>query len=241
MFSDQDKKKLQSLKTSLLQYYNKKMNELGDPKVTSLFYDNCIITGGCIASLFHYEAPNDIDLYSKDIKSIKIISDLLTQIGTSIVKEVKSYDTDDILTNPLGTRKLITNNAITLTNNVQFITIGAADECRKNFDFIHCMPWYDLKTQKLYISESQFDSIKEKKLVPNMEYMRGRKLKETRISKYVTRGWKTTWEHSPTTSIESLTSIPMTWGIDSKASGMGFPGVVAQEMTALYPNTTVLK
>lgn len=237
MFTDAEVKRLQSLKTSLLQYYNKKMNELADPKITSLFYDNCIITGGCIASLYHYEPPNDIDLYAKDTKAIKIISALLTEIGT-VIKEVKSYPDDTVVDDK---RKLVTANAITLKNDVQFITLASADIARKTFDFIHCMPWFDIKTQKLYISEAQLAAIREKKLIPNMPHMTGRQPKEARVTKYVTRGWKTTWQVSPSTLTESLTSTSMTLGLGWKDDGMEFPGLVAQEMTALFPQTVALK
>lgn len=232
MFTDSDKKSLISLRTCVLQFYSKKLSELNDPKLTSLFFDNCIITGGCISSLYHGENVKDIDIYAKDPKQIKIISDFLLEVGIWIA-DTSHYNLDDTPTTPL-----ITKNAITLKNKIQFITLSAADEARKKFDFIHCMPWIDIKSQKLYISEAQFDAIKSKQIILN----KGGELPQPhRVKKYVEKGWKTTWETSQTTSIASATSIPMTWATDSKALGTGFLGVVAQEMTALYPNTMVLK
>jgi hypothetical protein len=71
---------------------------------------------------------------------------------------------------------------------VQFIYLGTADVCRSKFDFVHCMPWYDLNTQKLHISEAQFNSIKTKTLVYNLA---GESIKEQRVKKYVDKGWKT--------------------------------------------------
>jgi len=221
MFTDQEKTELLQLKSKILQHYNKKMNELKDTLLTSVFYENCIITGGCISSLYFGEEVNDIDMYAKSPKQIKIIKDLITQIGEHI-KEVKGYS----LTDP--SNKLITKNAITLKNDVQFITLGAADECRSKFDFIHCMPWFDIKTQKLYISESQFTSIKTRTLYHNGH---GEKLKEYRLQKYLGKGWKSSWELKQTTSNVLDTNTLMTLVTGSAGNGTVSLGLDPSAMT----------
>lgn len=231
MFTDQDKTELLQLKSRILQYYNKKMNELKDNLLTSVLYDNCIITGGCISSLYFGEKVNDIDLYAKDSKKLATVEKLIIEIGEHI-KEVKGYSLSD------PSDKLITKNAITLKNDVQFITLGPADECRNQFDFIHCMPWFDIKTQKLYISESQFNSIKTRTLYHNGH---GEKMKEYRVQKYLDRGWKASWEHKQTTSTVLATSTPTTSATAWAALGMGSLGLDPSAMTDSFRQIVGLK
>jgi hypothetical protein len=183
-FSQSDKTSILRLKSSIASYYNLQMKKISDRQLESLFYDNCIITGGCIASLFHGELVNDIDVYAKTSNNVRIIKDHIILSGNNI-KSTKGYPAD-ILDAP--SRPLVTDNAVTLTNDVQFVYLGTADVCRANFDFVHCMPWYDIKTQKFHISEAQFNSIKTKTLVYNLA---GESIKEQRVKKYVDKGWKT--------------------------------------------------
>ena len=82
--------------------------------------------------------------------------------------------------------KLITAHATTFKNNVQVITMGAAD-MRKTFDYVHCMPWYDIQTNKLYISEYHYNVILEKRLVRNPECKTPPSAYRTH--KYTERGW----------------------------------------------------
>jgi hypothetical protein len=82
--------------------------------------------------------------------------------------------------------KVITARATTLKHSVQVITMETKEH-RKSFDFIHCMPWYDIKAGKYYISENQYRSIKEKKLIINPN---AKVVAKYRIAKYEDRGWK---------------------------------------------------
>lgn len=230
MFTDQDKTELLQLKSRVLQYYNKRMNELKDNLLTSVFYDSCIITGGCISSLYHGEEVNDIDLYAKDSKKLITVKKLIIDIGEHI-KEVKGYSLTDT------SNKLITENAITLKNDVQLIVLGPAEECRSKFDFVHCMPWFDIKTQKLYISESQFKSIKNKQLVPNIS---GESVKPYRLQKYLGKGWKS-WELKQTTSNVLDTSTLMTLVTASAGSGTVSLGLDPSAMTDSFRQTLGLK
>jgi hypothetical protein len=181
-FSQSDKTSILRLKSSIASYYNLQMKKIGDHQLGALLYDNCIITGGCIASLFHGENVNDIDVYAKTKKAMTSIKDYIIASGKNI-KSGSSYK----LNGDISTRPLVTENAVTLTNDVQFIYLGTADVCRANFDFVHCMPWYDIQTQKLYISEAQFTSIKNKRLVYNLT---GESIKDRRIQKYIAKGWQ---------------------------------------------------
>ena len=182
MFTDSDKTNLVTLRTAVLQLYSKKLSELNDPKLTSLFFNHCVISGGCISSMHWGEPIKDIDVYAKNIKDIKVISDFITDVSIYI-KSSEAYDFNDAL---VPNKLCITNNAITLKNDIQFITLADSETARKQFDFIHCMPWIDIKTQKLYISEAQFESIKLRNIVLNKK---GEPPKEYRIQKYVSKGW----------------------------------------------------
>lgn len=187
-FSSKDSTKILKLKSSIASYYNLQMKKLGNRKLESLFFDHCIITGGCIASLYHDEPVNDIDLYAKTVKSINEIQSFILADCQDLIASYDKYDID-----PNGNKvvtvkdaKMVTSNAVTLTNDIQFIHLGEAEDCRNKFDFIHCMPWYDIRTQKLYISESQFNAIKNKELLRNPK---GEELTDKRIQKYTKRGW----------------------------------------------------
>lgn len=183
-FNQSEIAKILKLKSSISSYYSLQMKKLGDTTLTSQFFSNCIITGGCISSLFHDEAVKDIDLYAKDSKHITKIKDLILEKPSNI-KEFGNYDLDNSTVVP--GQKAITDNAITLTNDVQFIILGSAEDCRNSFDFIHCLPWFDISAQKIHISRSQYDAIKNKHLIVNPKYTG--EVKQRRLEKYAKRGW----------------------------------------------------
>lgn len=179
-FSIQQKTKILSLKSAISSYYNLQMKKIGNRQLDNYFYEHGVITGGCISSLFHNEPVNDIDIYAKTAKEMTIIKDYIIDNGKDI-KSGSKYDLDSDVK-----QMWITDNAVTLTNDVQFIYLGTAEACRQKFDFIHCMPWFDIKTQRLHISEAQYASIESKTLVQNP----AGKLTERRTEKYNKRGWK---------------------------------------------------
>lgn len=191
-FTVAQKTKILSLKSAIASYYSLQMKKIGDRPLESFFHDECIITGGCIASLFHNEHVNDIDVYAKDARKMLHIKEYILGNGKNI-KSTKGYPPDAL---DIPTRPLVTDNAVTLTNDVQFVYLGSAEECRKKFDFIHCMPWFDIKTQKLYISEAQYLAIETKTLVLNIS---GEAVKDRRIQKYTDKGWKLKEVLSPST------------------------------------------
>ena len=177
-FTLAEKTKILKLKTNLSIVFNNKLKEIDDPHFSTLIRTNCIITGGAIASVYHNQKINDIDLYAKDnVISIK------DYIITQMPNHIKQYTSYDILQKNVPA---ITNNAVTLANDLQFIYIDKAEKCRSEFDFIHCMPWFDILTQKLYISPEQYSAIATMVLIPNP---RGQPAKFLRIDKYTQRGW----------------------------------------------------
>lgn len=185
-FTTTEKTKILRLKSELTAQFSVKMSAIDDNLFKAQVRENCIITGGAIASCFHGEKINDIDLYAKDRIYLDSIKEYILNHMTSHIKEMKSYDLV-----PQPKTRMITNNAVTLNGDLQFIYLGTADQCRLKFDFIHCMPWFDIKTQKLYISKNQYDSISAKRLFVNPF---GEPAKFRRMDKYIKRGW--TIEHA---------------------------------------------
>ena len=177
-FTLAEKTKILKLKTNLSLVFNNKLKEIDDTPFTRMIRTNCIITGGAISSVFHDQKINDIDLYAKD-NVISIKDYIITQMPNYI----KQYTSYDMLQKNVPA---ITENAVTFANDLQFIYIDKAEKCRAQFDFIHCMPWFDILTQKLYISPEQYSSIANKRLIPNPH---GQEVKFRRIDKYTLRGW----------------------------------------------------
>ena len=196
-FTVQQKTKILQLKSAIASYYSLQMKKIGNHQLDLYFYDHCVITGGCISSLFHNEPVNDIDVYAKTTKEMMGIKDYIISSGKDI-KNATRYELDSA--------PLVTENAVTLNNDVQFIYLGSAEVCRAKFDFIHCMPWFDIKTQKFHISEAQYAAIESKTLVMNIA---GESVKDHRIQKYISKGWKLK---------------------EAKV-----PGVIAQEIAAEFP------
>lgn len=218
-FTESDKTKILRLKSSIASYYNLQMKKIGDRHLESFFYDHCVISGGMIAALFHDEAVHDIDLYCKDKLMMQSIKDYIVNSGKNI-KSIESYelDSDGNKVSKGPSHPCVTDNAVTLTNDVQFIYIDTWPNAQSKFDFVHCMPYYDIGTQKLYISEAQYNAIKNKKLIPT-----GRaETKEKRIDKYVKRGWS-----APV----AATPIEFTW------NDTGQIGIIAQEIGQIVPGT----
>jgi hypothetical protein len=178
-----DEDKIHSIKLAIrIQLVNGRLPQL-DPDLNNWLYSNAILTGGAISSLFHGEQPKDWDLYLKGLNDVKIfLGHIMTEMNQNKVKEINPKYM--IETEVEG--KLITSHATTFQNDVQVITMGAAD-MRNTFDFVHCMPWYDIKEDKLYISEYQYSVIMDKKLVRNPDCKMPHNA--YRMQKYIERGW----------------------------------------------------
>jgi len=186
-FSRAEKTKILRLKSELTAPFSVNISAIPDSLFQTSVRENCIITGGAIASCFHSEKINDFDLYAKDQPSLNILKSYILVDMKSDIKEMKRYDIEDP-ENPIPQAQthMITNNAVTMRGDLQFVYLGTADQCRQKFDFIHCMPWFDIKTQKLYISRDQYDSIATKRLILNKS---SEQVKFRRVDKYTNRGW----------------------------------------------------
>lgn len=145
--------------------------------------DNMFISGGAIASLIQQASVNDWDIYFKDAASEATASTILEKYYRDNIKDVdpKYHDC-------LGKDgKMITANAITMEDGLQFITMTNGDpkDVRASFDYVHCMPYYDFNRDALYISEKQYDACINKKLIVNNQHV----VKPWREEKFLARGY----------------------------------------------------
>ena len=143
-----------------------------------------ILSGGSISSLYHGEKVKDYDFWCRDVLPIHDLAMLIKDEGKDII-------TDDMGANYAGvfegTGFIETPNAITLRNRMQFITLSDYERARKSFDYIHCLPFYDILNDQFHISMEQWKSIKNKKLVRQYLTLVP---SSHRAAKYRERGWK---------------------------------------------------
>lgn len=218
-FTESDKTKILRLKSSIASYYNLQMKKIGDKQLESYFFNDCVISGGMISSLFHEEAVNDIDVYAKEKQAMDIIKNHIL-LKDKNIQSFEQYSIDAVTGEKRFnniTQKAITDNAVTLTNDVQFIYMDIFSKAQASFDYVHCQPYYDIGSQKLYISEAQYLAIKHKQLIPTNAVA----IKPARQSKYEKRGWKT----------RSFHETPVSW---SAFNAIGF---IAQEIGELLPGS----
>ena len=149
---------------------------------------HCILSGGCFASLYRNEPVNDYDLWCTDVAGSNRIQEHLSRYNNLDVmgKEIKIKDVNPNYNDNFVDGKIVTANATTLKNKLQFITNVNFEDARNSFDYLHCTIFYDLSHDKLYMSRSQCDSLHNKTLIPNNTSM----IKEYRREKFINRGWK---------------------------------------------------
>jgi hypothetical protein len=183
MFTEQEIKHIKMVKSTIQEYINIiRTTEWWNGN----FANDMYLTGGAIASIIQDERPKDWDFYCKDIKTNDSLKHWLQTIGHDNIADV-----DEKYKEFQGQNgKMITANAITMDNDASFITmlVGKPKDVRKTFDYIHCLPYYDLSTDTLYISKLQYDCCKNKLLVVSNE----KSVKIYRESKFLERGYKPT-------------------------------------------------
>jgi len=185
-FQPKSIEKIQDAKLRITRIVSK---ALADPlmpdELVDLIKEHGIVTGGISASVFHNEFPNDYDIYFKNKEALREFARIMTSrnIVRTIVKDIDPrYHTTTQVSG-----KLVTTRATTLFNNLQIITMGTS-ELINDFDFIHCKPSLDLKTNTYYISPREYASIEHKRLVRNTTT--SQKIDNDRLKKFKDRGWK---------------------------------------------------
>lgn len=138
--------------------------------------NHAYLSGGCIGSLLRGEHPNDFDFYfPKDpfFPTARMWIENNRKIVASIEEayRMKGGNTDRFegMDKDYRNGPAITECAITLKNKYQLIIkhYGSPDEVRKTFDYVHCLPYYDIVEDKLYISKEQYDLNMKKRCVIN--------------------------------------------------------------------------
>lgn len=83
----------------------------------------------------------------------------------------------------------LSSNAITLTDGVQIVVrfYGQPEEIHKNYDFEHCINWYDYKENKLVLQQKALECI----LAKELKYQGSRYplCSIIRTRKFLKRGW----------------------------------------------------
>lgn len=160
---------------------------------------NCFVTGGSIVSLLLGETVNDYDIYfTKEHVALKVAfhyaegkaKEVTSDPGTVSIyvrssgiwlntnEELKPYEP-----------KCITGNAISLNDKVQLITkfVGTPDKISKNFDFVHCMCYYDPFGDNLVVPADAAVSMLTKELKYRGSLYPLASIIRTR--KFIKRGW----------------------------------------------------
>jgi hypothetical protein len=143
------------------------------------------VTGGCIGSFLRGEVPNDVDVFFKKSDAMEHVSNLIKG-SLDLMAHVK--DVDEKYGSSIIEGKLVTLNAITMNNGLQFITriTGSPVRVRSTFDYVHCMPYYSFEDRRLYISEEQYDCCVNKILKVNNET----NVTDKRKQKFILQGFK---------------------------------------------------
>jgi hypothetical protein len=155
------------------------------PVDTYPYFKESILTGGCFASLLLGEEVHDWDVYLKDFITSQALERFVMS-DTPTLNEVAGV-TPGYMTEVKVRGKLVTPNATTFKNGLQVITM-TGKEHRETFDFVHCMPYFDMATQQLFISRQQYDAIKTKTLIKNPNHLKN--LNPQRVDKFMERGWR---------------------------------------------------
>ena len=141
------------------------------------------VSGGCFASYLQGNLPKDIDIYFTDEVYAKPVVNLYTN-DSAYTNQVAVWDEKYREVRGTAGDMCITENAVTLKNRLQLITkhYGQPKDIRATFDFVHCMPYYDSRDGKLYISREQYNCCVNKCLMVNnrinLTYWREEKFKK---------------------------------------------------------------
>lgn len=172
------------LKHQIDKYLGIKLSKM-DASLAEMIHWNCVVSGGCFASFIKAEEPNDIDLWAKTAEGMSLLESKLKLL----YKESKIEDKTDQAQKYMDVfvdGKIVSSNAITMDNGLQFVTMNTYDDARKSFDYVHCLPYYDISTGKFYISKKQMQCLDDKILVVNNPLT----CTEKRKKKFIDRGWR---------------------------------------------------
>lgn len=145
--------------------------------------DSLFVTGGAIASLLQLDDPKDYDFYCTDSKLIRDFAQVLENDYNDLIADI-AEDYKQVFGK---NGKMITGNAVTMKDKNSFITLEfePGTSVRSTFDYVHCLPYYDIKSNKLFISKQQYDACVNKVLIVNNP----KSIKPYREHKFLERGY----------------------------------------------------
>ena len=151
-------------------------NHVTEPEIKRILLHSSYITGGCIPSMLMDEFVNDYDIYfytKEDAEKVK-----------KYFETAHTKNKDDKFH-----VKLITDNAINLSDKIQLITKfwGDPSFVTDEFDWQHIKSWYSCKEEKLYLTSDVYQLVVEKELIyTGSDYPLSSLM---RLKKYIKKGW----------------------------------------------------
>lgn len=190
-FSDKDKNEILEAKGRMFNVFVEAGN-LFSGSVSHFIQQHCILSGGAIQAIFNKDQVNDYDVYFDGDYEFDNVENMLlsdSYVEANIVShgEYKLFDSKTggyIKKFKILTVRNNPDNSPIKKPHIQFI-FGNYFKLREDFDYLHCLPYYVHKTQKLYISPEQFYCIKNKILCKVGAFVDSK-----RTAKYEGRGWK---------------------------------------------------
>lgn len=122
----------------------------------------------------YFESVSDDDTVENYVQNV-----VKSVLQTMERKSVKDYE-------PV----FLSSNAITLTSDIQLVLrfFGEPDEIHGNYDFAHCMNYYDYGADEVYLRQEALESILSKTLIYKGSLYPIASIIRTR--KFIKRGWK---------------------------------------------------
>ena len=163
----------------LTRIMNNLIDSITDDEIKDILKNNAFITGGCIPSMLMGEYINDYDIYFTD-------HDYAEKVEKYYKKRQPSVER--LKMNKVFEPKLITENAVNLTDKVQLILkfAGSPNLVTKFFDWQHITSYFSLN-DGLVLADSVYMLIVEKELVyTGSNYPLSSLL---RLRKFLKKGW----------------------------------------------------
>jgi hypothetical protein len=138
---------------------------------------NGILAGGCFTSWYHQEVPKDFDLYVTDQSHKEIILACSTELGRF------KFTYIEYMGNPS-----IEHVILDTQTKIQYILVKykTRKEIIDSFDAEHTAVSYDHDNDKLYMSPSTYQCIKNKVLMNH----NGNSIAPWRVNKFKSRNFK---------------------------------------------------
>jgi len=178
---------------------------LPNEEMRKLFFNNAMICGGAINSLYMGTKVNDWDIYLKDTKAcLPLIEHWIEGCNVSVrtepnrIKIEKFANSDEYFLKKINKPveehekyfpKAITNNAISLDGNVQIVMrfTGNPDVITETFDFEHAKIVYNFSTNDIHSSQEALESMLFKRLYYTGSHYPIASM--FRMRKFIKRGW----------------------------------------------------